>query len=214
MKLFICCYCGSERKNHNSLRNHERTCPSNLNRNYKNGMTGKKGGNQYTKARSLGLPDPSYEVSDETRAKLSARRKGKKLSNETKYKLSVIRSDQLRNNAFYSKRTSYKGITLDSSYELIVAKSLDENGIEWIRPKAIDWDDDGQIRKYIPDFYLPEYDVYLDPKNDYLINKDKRKIYLAEKYNGVEILILDNAHLDWRNIKEMIEKRLNGRVAQ
>lgn len=23
---------------------------------------------------------------------------------------------------------------------------------------------------YTPDFYLPEYNVYLDPKNDYLIN--------------------------------------------
>jgi hypothetical protein len=40
MTLFICCYCGSQRKNLNSWRNHERCCPSNPDRNYKNGMIG------------------------------------------------------------------------------------------------------------------------------------------------------------------------------
>lgn len=33
------------------------------------------------------------------------------------------------------------------------------------------WDDDGKQRRYVPDFYLPKYDLYLDPKNDYLIKK-------------------------------------------
>lgn len=51
MKLFICQFCGSNRKNKNSWLNHERTCPSNTNRVYSNGMTGKKGRNQYMKAR-------------------------------------------------------------------------------------------------------------------------------------------------------------------
>ncbi len=69
MKLFICSYCGSERKNHNSWRNHERCCSSNPNRNYKNGKVGKKGSNQYTKAEELGLPKPI--LSDETRKILS-----------------------------------------------------------------------------------------------------------------------------------------------
>ena len=69
MELFICQFCGSERKNHNSWRNHERCCPSNPDRNYKNGMSGKKGRNQYQKAKDLGLPAP--EISEETRKILS-----------------------------------------------------------------------------------------------------------------------------------------------
>lgn len=36
-----CQFCNKECKNNNSLKNHERTCPQNPNRNYKNGMTGK-----------------------------------------------------------------------------------------------------------------------------------------------------------------------------
>jgi hypothetical protein len=120
---------------------------------------------------------------------------------ETKQKLSEIRVQALNHNAFYSKRTQYGNSVLDSTYELTVAQSLDENGIEWIRPKSLKWDDNGQIRRYIPDFYLPEYNVYLDPKNDYLIKKDQRKIALAAKYNNVRILILDRNNLTWERIK-------------
>lgn len=69
MELFICQYCGSERPNHNSWRNHERCCPSNPLRKYKNGMIGKKGSNQFTKSKKLGIPIPV--VSKETRIKLS-----------------------------------------------------------------------------------------------------------------------------------------------
>lgn len=55
MTLFICSYCGSERKNSNSWKNHERSCPANPDRPYVNGMTGKKGSNQFIKAHEKGL---------------------------------------------------------------------------------------------------------------------------------------------------------------
>lgn len=41
MKGFICKYCGRECKNNNSLRNHERLCHSNPNRQISNGNHGK-----------------------------------------------------------------------------------------------------------------------------------------------------------------------------
>ena len=74
MSIFICKFCGSERKNHNSWRNHERLCKKNKNRQktifadkdfQKNN---KNRENQYTKAKKLGLPKP--EVSNETRKKI------------------------------------------------------------------------------------------------------------------------------------------------
>jgi hypothetical protein len=66
---------------------------------------------------------------------------------------------------------------------------------------------------YTPDFYLPEYDVYLDPKNDFLINnnnpslgyKDTDKIKWVELYNNIKIIILDKNHLVWDKIKEIIK---------
>lgn len=61
-----CQYCGSVRHNTNSWKNHERCCPQNANRNYKNGMTGKKGTNQFIKAKRLGLPKPKSSGGDTT----------------------------------------------------------------------------------------------------------------------------------------------------
>ena len=39
--MLSCCYCSKECKNANSHQNHERLCPNNPNRNYKNGMKDK-----------------------------------------------------------------------------------------------------------------------------------------------------------------------------
>lgn len=67
---FICRFCGSERKNGNSLRNHERLCKENPNRQRIEEYTHTEkwlvacrankghGANQFTKARELGLPIP------------------------------------------------------------------------------------------------------------------------------------------------------------
>lgn len=64
-KLFIpddlkCVFCGRIGKNENSYRSHYRSCQNNPNRKAVN--------NQYTKAKSLGLPIP--HVSNETKKKM------------------------------------------------------------------------------------------------------------------------------------------------
>lgn len=73
MTQFICRHCGSERKNHNSWRNHERLCNKNKNRQKTifadKDFQKKNRENQYTKAKRLGLPKPT--ISDETRNKIS-----------------------------------------------------------------------------------------------------------------------------------------------
>lgn len=112
-----------------------------------------------------------------------------------------------------SKTIEYKGIKLDSTYELNVAKNLDENQIKWERPKYLLWkDQNGLEHRYYPDFYLPEYNVYLDPKNDYLINNeskrygitDTEKIKIVEQQNNVKIIILDKNNLTWESIKKLL----------
>ena len=112
-----------------------------------------------------------------------------------------------------SKTIKYGDKTLDSSYELEVAKSLDENQIEWIRPSHLIWHDDTGIEhRYYPDFYLPKFNVYLDPKNDFLINNaterfgitDVEKIKKVSEQNDVKIVILDKNNLNWQNIKNLL----------
>jgi predicted DNA-binding protein YlxM (UPF0122 family) len=91
-----------------------------------------------------------------------------------------------------SKKFKYNGITLDSTYEVRVAQVLDRAGIQWQRPKTtFIWvsDDNGEHR-YKPDFYLLEQGIYLDPKNDYLAQLDRRKIDLVMQQNGITVRII------------------------
>lgn len=137
--------------------------------------------------------------------KLYSKNNPQRHSLETKEKLSEIRCNALRDKAFYSKREVYNGITLDSSYESKVVRELDANNVRWERPKSLRYLLNGQIRRYIPDFYLPEYDIYLDPKNDYLIKKDRLKISLVENYNDVKVIVLNKDNLVWEKIKVLCE---------
>lgn len=99
----------------------------------------------------------------------------------------------------YRKNISYKGNTLDSSLEYDLAVILDKQGIRWERCSRFDYVDNNQKQHtYTPDFYLPDYNVYLDPKNDYLIEnvnpalgfKDSDKIKWASQQNNITVFIL------------------------
>jgi hypothetical protein len=88
------------------------------------------------------------------------------------------------------KDIEYKGILLDSTWELYLAQRLDEQNIKWIRPDPVKWiDKTGNIHNYFPDFYLPEYDIYLDPKNPIAYKVQLEKIEcLKEQLTNLYIL--------------------------
>lgn len=91
-----CRFCGRICKNNNSLRNHERLCSCNPNKqviksnfikyNEWRRENGIKGCNHYTKAEINGLPKP--EMSEQTRQKLREKSLGRKHSEDTKQKIS------------------------------------------------------------------------------------------------------------------------------
>jgi hypothetical protein len=84
----------------------------------------------------------------------------------------------------------YNGILLDSLWELELAKRLDELKIKWVRPDPIPWvDNDGITHNYFPDFYLIEYDLYLDPKNPQAKKVQKKKLHcLFTQYKNIVII--------------------------
>lgn len=85
------------------------------------------------------------------------------------------------------KRFTYRDLIFDSSWEVAVAQHMDSLGVDWIRDrKCILWwvDSSGKRRRYYPDFYLPKYDTYVDPKNPYKAKCDAEKInYINSRYN-------------------------------
>lgn len=90
-------------------------------------------------------------------------------------------------------------ILLESSWEVEIAKILDSNEINWVRPKPIKWIDKyNKIRYYYPDFYLTEYNMYLDPKNPFCMERDKEKMSKVEK-------IINVRYGDIEYIKTIIE---------
>lgn len=111
-----------------------------------------------------------------------------------------------QNNHAYGWYTSpFAGcVWLESSYEYRVAKDLDDNGIPWIRPPYMHYILDGKKKKYFADFYLTEQDIYLDPKNDWIIPQDIPKINQAMIYNNVIIHILTKDQLSWASIQELL----------
>jgi len=107
--------------------------------------------------------------------------------------------------SIYYKKKNDDIIYLQSSYEEKVARELDKNNIIWERPKYLKYIDKENIEhRYYPDFYLIDYNIYLDPKNYYLQKKDKEKINLVKKQNNVNIIILSENELEWKIIKNMV----------
>ncbi len=97
-----------------------------------------------------------------------------------------------------SHRIKYKGVWLDSTYELEVARILDEAKIKWIRPtiRFLWIDQNSKERRYKPDFYLPEHNMYLDPKNDYLVKQDERKIRQVMKRHGIKVWVMQKKDIE------------------
>ena len=169
------------------MANHSRWCQKNPKRlnyslNLSKARSSKKNfNNQYTYG---------AVISEETKEKQRLASTGKKHSEQTKQKMKekalASKHRRLRKGV-----VEYKGILLDSSWELALAKRLDEIKIKWIRPEPLEWIDEiGLSHNYFPDFYLVDYDIYLDPKNSHAINVQKKKLdIILNQYKN--ILILD-----------------------
>lgn len=140
-------------------------------------MKNKKGGNQYTKAKELGLPKP--ELSEETRKKIGDANKSRCISDETRKKISEARIKFLRENPDkvpYKLNHYSKGRSYAEDYWKTV---LDSNDMEYIEQYQFD--------SYTLDFAFPDkkIDLEIDGDQHYLderiVASDKRRnAYLSE----------------------------------
>ncbi len=181
--------------------NHVRWCEKNPKRddyssNLKNvRLSIKNHSNQFIRAKQN---NESCHVSEETKLKLKNAFSGKHHSDKTK----KLISEKARLNPYKRKCKSavyYNGFRFDSKWEVEVAKILDKNNIKWIQPKPLVWiDKNDKKHNYFADFYLIDYDIYLDPKNDYCIKVQKEKLdYLKNNYDNVHILDSDMIDEDY-----------------
>lgn len=97
-------------------------------------------------------------------------------------------------------------VFLESKWELKIAQELDQHNVEWSRPNYLTWEDQmGKEKRYFADFYLPQFDLYLEPKNPYLVKKDQYKLNAVREKHGVQIIVLDaKDKLSWTYIKRLL----------
>jgi hypothetical protein len=183
-----CEYCKRECKNLNSLTQHKIRCKENPNKilvksnfieyNKKLRDNGVKQLNHFSKAKLLGLESPI--MSKETREKISKSNKGKKLTDESKERISKGMARAIKENPDSYSRNNVCGRTklmetLDSlgsptkvngGWEFLVSRYLDSRNIRWINKITEEfiyfWE--GKERRYYPDFYLIDYGIYLEVK--------------------------------------------------
>lgn len=96
------------------------------------------------------------------------------------------------NPIFYESPIAGK-IKLDSNWELIVAKRLDELGVCWFRPKVRlpYFDLNGTEHGYFPDFYVKDYNCFIEVKSAFvakLQNSNNKISYVKEHYKFVKWL--------------------------
>lgn len=146
--------------------------------------------------------------------KSGLKNKGRKLSNELKSKLSII----ALNNTYQRKCKSTKPylcrdgslVLMDSSWERRLACILDEMEVSWIRPPPIKYEDfKGVIHNYFPDFYLPDFNIYLEPKSEFVQRAQKDKMDWLSR-NRKDVIVLSSID-EIENIRVYLTGLLNRR---
>ena len=212
-----CIYCGKLCKHKNSLAQHEIRCKENPNRlddNHRGGGGWNKGLTKETDERVLQISISMKKAIKDGKFKdVKHSHASHPHSEKTKQRLREVAIERGLGGHTYIKSYEYNGIYFDSNWELLVAKDLDKNGIKWTRPDRLYYIDcNGKKRYYFPDFYLIDYNVYLDPKNEYILNhnhsghnySDREKIKWVEEQNDVRIIVLNETQLNWEVIKTLI----------
>lgn len=192
--MYICQYCNKECKNSNSHKNHERTCPSNPNRKYNNGMLGKKGANQWTKAKETGI---EYKISEESRKKWSESSSKYRHTERTKEIISEKRKKFLEENPDKVPYVlnHHSKISYPEQYFLDCFSDISENKKFRFR-----------VHTYELDFANPKEKLYLeiDGEQHYL---DKRIVEHDKKRNE-KLLQLgwQGIRVRWADFRRLTEK--------
>lgn len=108
-------------------------------------------------------------------------------------KVLLSKSHNIKNGKF-----RYKDINFRSNWEVMLAKNLDKNNIEWkYEPKFFRMSDG---RCYLPDFYLPKFGKWIEVKG-YMHDHSRKKIQEFMKSNDLillnELNKIDDSEVKW-----------------
>jgi|TARA_Y100000034_G_C6894621_1_gene412232 predicted nuclease of restriction endonuclease-like RecB superfamily len=125
----------------------------------------------------------------------------------------IIKDMSRRRKKLWSKSSVYTTIDgfevkMDSTWEVAMAEKLDELNIRWVRNDDMKLEYTtvrGRKRKYIPDFYLPDHDLYIEVKG-YWTDAARHKMKDIEERNPGKILILESL-AEIAEVKQKLDSR-------
>ena len=85
-------------------------------------------------------------------------------------------------------------VKMDSTWEVALAKRLDDLKIKWVRNEHINFEYRtvrDRKRKYIPDFYLPDYETYVEVKG-YWTDAARHKMRDVLSRHDIKMIILES----------------------
>jgi len=140
--MFKCKFCGKGFERGVQLGGHQVVCSKNP----KSEKTKEKIGNSHRGDKnSMKNPENRKKISDTV--------------------LSKVASNTWHLSFSHSRTYEYKGEKLHGKWELAYAKWLDQNRINWRRPKEkFPYEFEGLNGYYIPDFYLIDEEIYIEIK--------------------------------------------------
>jgi hypothetical protein len=195
-----CKFCGKECKNDNSLRNHQRLCRLNPEK-QSTFFHDKEKQKEISRVRGSKnqWSDPNYKMSEETKNKISesVKKRNANESEKTKAKRKATIAKKVEAGDWHvslarDHHYSYKGADLHGKWELNYAKWLDKNQVKWQRCKeSFSYEYEGKTRRYTPDFYLIKSEEYIEIKG-YKTEKDDAKWSQFPEHRTLTILLHDD----------------------
>jgi hypothetical protein len=206
-----CNYCNKDLKSDKARIAHSVHCKLNPNSKIKIPSYGMKGKTAWSKGLTKENNDLIRKQSEIAREKyksgerkltgIAALTSSERSNNAKKQGFGGYRENAGRSKKFYCKDSFGKEVCLQSTYELRCAEILNDLKINWIRPSHIKYNEN---KKYFPDFYLVDYNIYLDPKNNFLAKKDQEKISCVCDQNNVKVFILTEDKLNREHIRNIV----------
>lgn len=195
---FVCPYCKRTFNSGRSLGGHVPNCKMHPNKGFYD-LSHKKSGSQLSKNIKAGIIKPSFFGKHHTknaREKISKYR-AKQVMNE------FIPTQWIRTKWYKVKNLKDEEFSVRGTWEVNVAKRLNELGIYWIKASPIAYQAD-IVRHYVPDFFIPSTLTYIEVKGRYTEENKQKMKYVLNQHPTIRIYWLPT---------ERYKKFVNGLLA-
>lgn len=112
------------------------------------------------------------------------------------------------------KNLTYKGVVFSSYFEKEVASYLDQLGIAWERnekafPAVME---DGRVLHFVPDFFLPDYNIFCESKGTWWTADKRKKTFLAVEQNNLNFVCI--MLKDWKKSKKILRYKIEDKLKE